>query len=84
MRFGGLCCGWPAEIQLEKIEVKKLHRSCLNEAFYSPGRFILFLGQQKGRKRSGISPNKLTGANGPAKLPTLSVDGKGNTVNIHK
>lgn len=84
MRFGGLCCGCPAEIQLEKREVKKLHRSCLNEAFYSPGRFICFRGSKKVGKRSGICPDKLTGANEPAEMPTLSVDGKGNTVNIHR
>jgi hypothetical protein len=63
----------------KKMEVKKLHRSCLNEAFYSPGRFICFWGSKMGRKRSAICPDKLTGANGPAELPTLSVDGKVNT-----
>jgi hypothetical protein len=45
---------------------------------------FVFGAAKKGRKRSGICPNKLTGANEPAELPTLSVNGKGNTVNIHK
>ena len=67
----------------KEMEATKLHRSCLNEGFYSPGRFICFWGSKMGEKRSGICPDELTGANGPAELPTLSADGKGNTVNIH-
>ena len=37
---------------------------------------FVFGAAKKGRKRSGICPNKLTGANGPAEPPTLSVDDK--------